>query len=197
MKITFENKESLVDRPAARKFKVTAEDLNEIKQAHNATIEGLGWEEYRDTLHTLQSPQVFSAGAPSKLTIDGESVILIQAPKESPGLWDAEENKIRPIKLGDSYIVRIDFEAKIDSNSGFFDFSLNIGGAIGKAFGEIKLFPKGMNVDHNFCVDFPIYTLGTFIENGGELIIEASHTMQVFNKRIIIFKILDGKDGVQ
>ena len=193
MKITYLDKISTVARAEPRQFKVTSKDLNEIKQAHNSSLEALGWEEYRDTVDSEASPQVFTAGQSLPLSINGMAKIISQSPADSTGLWDSVNDKIRPIKVGDSYMVRVDFKAKIASNDGFFDFSLNVGGTIGEAFGETKLFPKGLGVEHRFSIDFPIYSLDTFIANGGELLITPSHTMQVYSKRIIIWKVLDGK----
>lgn len=193
MKITYEDKESILARPEPRKNLVTGADLNEIKEKHNGLIDSFGWAEFRDTQHTDASRQSLLANQDNKVTINSGATILSQAPTGGEGLWDIVDNKIRPIKIGDSYNVRVDFKAAISSNDGFFEFSVNIGGAIGVALAELKVFPKGQGVVHNFSIDFPIYTLDTFVANGGELIINPSHSMTIFDKRIILFKLSEGK----
>jgi hypothetical protein len=193
MKITYDNKESILSRPEPRKNLVTGADLNEIKEKHNAFIDSFGWVEFRDTVNTESNRQNLTALQDNKVTINAGFTILSQAPTGGEDLWDAVENKIRPIDLGDSYNVRLDFKAAISNAMGFFEFGVEIGGAIGRAFGEAKVFPRGANEVHNFSIDFPIYTLQTFVDNGGELIINPSHTMTIFDKRIIIFKIGQGR----
>jgi hypothetical protein len=193
MKITYENKRSIIPRVLPKKSVISDSDLNEIKEKHNAFIDSFGWVEFKDTQHTEANRQNLTALESNKITINAGSTILTQKPTGGENLWDAVNNKIRPINLGDAYNVRIDFKATIASNDGYFDFALNIGGAIGNAVAELKVFPKGMGVIHNFSLDFPIYTLNTFVENGGELILNPSHAMTIFDKRIIIFKIGQGR----
>lgn len=193
MKITFEDKKSIVPRVLPKNSVISDVDINEIKEKHNALVDSFGWVEFRDTVNTQSNRQALTAETDAKITINAGFTITSQAPANGLGLWDNVDNKIRPIKIGDSYKVRLDFKAAISSNDGWFEFSVNIGGAIGTAFGELKVFPKGQNVVHNFSIDFPIYTLATFVANGGELIINPSHSMTIFDKRIIIFKIGQGK----
>jgi hypothetical protein len=193
MKITYEDKESILSKPEPRKNLATAQDFNEIKEKHNGFIDSFGWVEFKDTQHTQSNRQNLTALQDNKITINAGATILSQKPTGGEGLWDAANNKITPINLGDAYNVRIDFKAAIASNDGWFEFSVNIGGAIGVALAELKVFPKGTGVIHNFSIDFPIYTLATFVQNGGELIINPSHTMTIFDKRIILFKIGQGK----
>lgn len=176
-----------LDLPAQNKM--TGEDYNELKDSANSIVDSFGWVEFKDTINTEQNKQQLTASQDNIITINAGQTILAYAPLGGETLWDSSTNKISPINLGDSYMIRVDFDAQIASNDGWFDFKVNIGGSIGTAFGETKVFPKGQNVSHKYSLGFPIYTLGTFIQNGGSLIINPSHTMQVYNKRIIIFKI--------
>jgi hypothetical protein len=192
MKITYENKEGLkvVDLP--HKNQVRDADLNEIKEKHNSYLNSLGWVDYRDTINTESNRQNLTAGSDQKITINAGTSVLSYAPTDGEGLWDSVNNKIQPINIGDAYVIRVDFKATISSNDGYFEFGLIVGGTIGRAFGEMKVFPKGLNVIHNFSIDFPVYALDTFLPNGGEIVINPSHTMTIFDKRIIIIKVVHG-----
>lgn len=192
MKITYENKVATRTSSLPARNTVRDVDLNEIKEKHNSYLNSLGWVDYRDTLDTESNRQNLTAGSDQKITINAGTSVLSYAPTDGEGLWDSVNNKIQPINLGDAYIIRVDFKATISSNDGYFEFALIVGGTIGKAFGEMKVFPKGLNVIHNFSIDFPVYVLDTFLPNGGEIVINPSHTMTLFDKRIIIIKVVHG-----
>ena len=190
MKITYDNKETLVSNPVPDINKVTAEDMNEIKSSVNYLYDVLGWVEYRDTLNTVDNKQTILASQETLFTIDGNQSILMQAPKDN-ALW--VNNKINPIKVGDAYTVRLDFEASITNSDGFFDIGLFVGGPVGYAFKNTFRFQKGNNVTHNFSFTALIYTLETFKTNGGQFLVNASHEMSIWNKRVIINKTHDGR----
>ena len=193
MKITFENKKYLVPRVLPKNSVISDVDINEIKEKHNDLIDSFGWVEFRDTQHTEANRQTLTASSENTITINSGVTILSEKPKGGELLWNPTANKITPIKRGDSYDVRIDFKAAISQNLGYFEISINIGGNIGKTFGNVKVFRKGKDIVHDFSVAFPIYTLDTFVENGGLIFINPSNTMTIFDKRIIIFKIGQGK----
>lgn len=190
MKITFEDKEDKRLNPALRKNKVIGADLNEIKNSVNYLYDVNGWSEYKDTQHTSISPQDISANQETLITINAGSVIDEQEPLDD-GLWF--DNGLRPIKRGDGYLLRVDFSAKIVNSDGFFDMGLFVGGSVGFAFQNTFRFPKGNNVAHKFSFTQFIYTLDTFVTNGGFLKVTSSHNMSMWDKRVIICKIHDGR----
>lgn len=187
-KITFTNKTSVIQNPLPNINKVSDSDMNEIKNSVNALYNVTGWVEYKDLTNTVSSKQSLTASQESTLTIDGASTIKTYKPLNMTGeLWS--ENKITPLALGDAYQIRIDFTAEISNANGRFDFGIYIGGAIGYAIQDTYTFPKGSGVAHRFSLNFMIYCLSTFIANGGELRINPSHTMLVWDKRIILSRI--------
>lgn len=148
----------------------------------------LGWVRYFDETHTVLSPQTLTALQDNQITIDGASSITDQAPivTGSNPLWSISDNEIKPIAESDSYDLRLDFKAKITNNDGWFEISIDVGGSIGKIVINTFLFPKGANQEHNFSISQKIYALDTFLANGGKVIIEPSHTMQIYDKSIYI-----------
>lgn len=193
MKIKFENKKSIIPRVLPKKNVISDRDINEIKEKHNELVDSFGWVEFKDTQHTAANRQTLTALSENTITINSGITILSEKPKGGELLWNEITNKITPIRLGDSYNIRIDFKATISENLGFFEITVNIGGDVGRAFGNVKVFPKGKDIIQDFSVAFPIYTLGTFVENGGLVLIKPSNTMTIFDKRIIIVKTGQGK----
>ena len=188
-KIAYENKVSLRANPTESKYKVADSDMNEIKTSVNALYNVAGWVEYKDLTNTVSNKQSLTAGQQNALTIDGASTIKTYKPL---GMGTAElwaNNKITPLALGDAYQIRIDFQAEIANANGYFDFGIYIDGAIGYAVQDTFTFPKGSGVAHRFSLNFLIYCLDTFLANKGELRVNPSHTMLVWDKRIILSRI--------
>jgi hypothetical protein len=188
-KINYTNKTSVIQNPLPAINKVSDADMNEIKTSVNALYNVGGWVEYKDLTNTVSSKQSLTAGQQNALTIDGASTIKTYKPL---GIGTAElwaGNKITPLALGDAYQIRIDFNAEIANANGYFDFGIYIDGAIGYAVQDTFTFPKGSGVAHRFSLNFLIYCMSTFIANGGELRINPSHTMQVWDKRIILSRV--------
>lgn len=190
MKIQYGNKSTLLANPAPEVNKVTADNLNEIKASVNNLYDVNGWVEYGDTANTMANPQVLSPSINTLITIDGLANILEQQPLNN-SLW--QNNRITPIKRGDAYVIRLDFTASIQNSDGYFDLRINIGGTIGDLFQDRLQFPKGNNVAHRFSKTILIYTLDTFISNGGQIFVQSTHTANIWDKRIIISKIHDGR----
>jgi hypothetical protein len=184
-KITFANKESIITNDVIVTGQWRAIDANEVKNSVNALYDNFGWERYFDVTNTEESPQALLAVQDNTITIDGATSILTESPiiPHAP-FWSG--NKIRPILQGDTYLIRFDFKAKISNANGWYEFSLNVGGSIGKILIGTYTFPKGSNVEHSFSVTHSIYSLDTFIANGGQLLINPSHTMSIYSKSIYI-----------
>jgi hypothetical protein len=93
--------------------------------------------------------------------------------------------------LGDSYDMRIQFKAKVNSNNAHFDFILDIGGAQGVIFSRTLNHTKGVNAEGRYSIGVPIFALATFIANGGTLNIDSTqdsaavsmYDIQIFLKR--------------
>jgi len=187
MKITYDYKEAVKSSILPSRFQVRDEDLNEIKDSVNSLYDNSGWVEFKDTQDTFSSPQNLIAGQSNIITINGASTILAHKPLGGENLWS--DNKIDPINIGDSYVVRFDFSSSILNPNGFAGFKLFIGGSIGNAFETVLVYPRGNDVPHRFSITFLIYTLSTFKENGGQLILNPSHTAKIWDKRIIITKV--------
>lgn len=188
-KIAYSNKVGLISNPANNQNKVSDADMNEIKASVNALYNVAGWVEYKDLTNTVSNKQSLTAGQENALTIDGASTIKTYKPlgMGTTELW--ANNKITPLALGDAYQIRIDFQAEIANANGYFDSGIYIDGVVGYAVQGTFTFPKGSGVAHRFSLNFLVYCFDTFLANKGELRINPSHTMLVWDKRIILSRI--------
>jgi hypothetical protein len=152
-----------------------------------------GWERYFDTVYTPSNKRTLTASIDNTVTIDGVTKIITQKPTDSAhsAFWSG--NKIRTSNDGDTLDIRFDFKASISNASGFFKISVNVGGEIGKIVINTYDFPGGSNTEQDFSILYKLYTGSTFIDNGGEIIIEPSHTMSIWNQSIFVEKGYHGR----
>lgn len=127
-----------------------------------------GWAQYLDTQYTEASPLVVTQGTTVNLPNNALSVIETQLPTDSAGFYDG--TRITPDANGDSYAVRTGFKIKSSSQTGAFALDLDIS-ALGD--GSILVFErntsltKGANTEQAYSTTNLVYTLGTFLANGG------------------------------
>jgi len=127
-----------------------------------------GWAVYQDTAYTIGSPFTILTGVTSTLPNNAGTVINTQIPTGVTSYYDNATNKITPANNGDYYTTTIRFKATTTApTAGYFDFGIDIGGALGVQFKETKIFAKGAGIEHNFSVVVPMYSGATFIANGG------------------------------
>lgn len=155
-----------------------------------------GWAFYSDE---ELSDQTFD-GTPAVLTIDGGGSILNQyLPNSirmtSDELWDVVENKITPISIGDSYQIRLTMELiSSSSNPTRADIVLDIGDqpGISNAIVTRSITLKNAN-PQTISVSFNIFTLTTFLANGGRFFISAnSGSITVRARDILINRLSSG-----
>ena len=128
-----------------------------------------GWAIYKDggTEQSITTAQ-------SKLTIDGTSLFTetTYLPREIRGisqLWDTMLNKVTPIAVGDSYLIRLDLPITSRATANYATISLDIGGA---ATPTNVILASRVEVDRsapfNLSVAIPAFSLSTFVTNGGQ-----------------------------
>ena len=135
------------------------------------SVNQLGWALYRDTVYTSASPLVVSEGSKVDLNNNAGSTITSHLPIGVTSLYDEVTKKITPVKLGDTMDLRIAFKCFTSINTGYGEVSVNIGGAIGDILTIPVNFPRGTGSinERNFVETNLIYSLDTFMQNGGAL----------------------------
>lgn len=192
-KIAYATKVTAISNTLPEINKVTSANMNEVKASVNALYDEVGWVKYTDSVNTVSNKQTLTAGQENIITIVDALPDESQIPV-SIGTHDLfSSNKIRPFTVGDSYIIRIDFEASINNANGYFDAKIDVGGGIGYILKRAEVFPKGANVTQPFSTTDYIYVGSTFILNGGTILINPSHTMLIWNKAISIHRLYGGR----
>lgn len=132
---------------------------------------GTGWASYGDSVHTSVSPLVIAEGATAVITNNAANVINSQLPIGVSSFYDGVTNKITPENSGDAYMLRIDFSAFTSTQSGLATLELDIGAPQNEILRRGFTFPKGAGLANKIDVSTStlIYTLDTFIANGGSI----------------------------
>ena len=159
----------------------------------------LGWGFYVED-QTVASTQVITTTS-SLLQIDGlgSSSTSLYLPYEIRGvseLWDTVNNKILPIGIGDGYTLRIDLQITAKTASPTeLTLDLDISG-LGVPTTVIveRIIGTGKAPPYTVSVGFPIFTLGTFNANGGQLFLRTdSGTVTLTRRQISIHRISNGQ----
>lgn len=195
-KITYENKVKTITTTTPDINKIRDVDLNEIKtvvnglddtavslnadiiaveadvSTLNSTVNALknksGWANYADTGTSFEIDTTAT-----KITIDSASVINAYLPLEIRGtgnLWSSASNKITPISVGDAYEIRFSFTVAAKSNPNRVDIMLDIGGGATptNVIASISVTLE-KTVPFDKYITIPIFSLDTFIANGGQI----------------------------
>lgn len=152
----------------------------------------LGWGYYQDAATTPATISVITT--PTKLQIDGagadtETGYLPPEIRGSANLWDTTNDLITPIRIGDSYDVRVDFTVSGSTGSpNYLEFVLDLGGTsspttviVSRVISVYKTPP------FDISVGFPIFCLNTFVTNGGQFFLSTDvGTATISNRAILI-----------
>jgi hypothetical protein len=149
-----------------------------------------GWVVYSDSTYTSASPLTI-ASARTKLTCDGlgAGTNKIYVPEGVTDFWDTTTNKVTPQNIGDAYDFRVQFKGKCSTVSAYFDFELDVGAPLNDIFRRTLSASKGANAEISYSLGVPLFSLDTFIANGGDLYlntIDDGTTLTVYDIQIFI-----------
>lgn len=148
-----------------------------------------GWGLYTDGTYTLGSPFSISQGTTlTTLPNDASTTIETYLPFGVTSFFGGIANRITPKNEGDSYLVEIRFKAVCSINNGFFDIGIDIGSGSNIIVDQTtELFSKTNGTEQIFSIRFSIYSLATFVSNGGRVfIIARSGNLDIYD---IVYKI--------
>lgn len=147
----------------------------------------LGWITFNDSLNTEASPQVLAQNVRTLLTNNGASSITTHAPTVATNWLNA--NKFTPDSSGDVYVFRLDLEANPTLNNRNLLIELDIGGTQGVIWSKTERLARGAGNNTKVSLTIPVFTLGTFVANGGELYVTCDGPCDVFSAAYFITKV--------
>jgi len=162
------------------------------------SINPSGWGFYSDDSSNIISV----SSTPIKLEVDsqGSSTNEEYLPNSllaaGDKLWDSASNKLTPVLLGDSYIVRIQITIDdVQSNPLRVTCLLDIGGGVSPTtvIATDSKTLRGGGYPQDYIFVFPIFSLSTFIANGGQFFFECeSGSLDISERSILVERISTG-----
>lgn len=147
------------------------------------------WAQYSDTQYTTSNRLTLIGGAGYiKLPNNAGSVIDTYLPF-GVSFYDNVTEKITPQGIGEVYLLRVNFKGVSSTNQNYLSVRLNIGGAQGIILERVATFPRGAGIEHSFTSTNVLYSLNTFVTNGGELEIFADDNADIWDVSYVITRI--------
>lgn len=135
----------------------------------------LGWIQFSDPSASVRN---IAANTRTKITFDASpSVLNTNGPSDAATWWNQTNGVFQPNNSGDAYILRPSFICDPTLNNRNLTLELDIGGTQGVIWSRTIRLARGAGVDTKVTETMPIYTLGTFVANGGEFYITCDGDM--------------------
>lgn len=153
-------------------FQSIRTSLNSIFSDTESLKDRMGWAFYDDSTYT-SSNKLRANNAKVQVTIDeaGSSNITDYLPE---GVTFFANDKITPENIGDTYGVRFDFIAEASSPNDKFDIVVDIGGSNPEIYRQTVELLKASGVAEKFGITINLFSLNTFVTNGGEIYLDTS-----------------------
>lgn len=171
-------------------FNSIVKDFNSLFSTVEEVINTFGWAYYDDSQYTSGSPLNIN-NTTTQVTIDGlgSSTELSYLP-DGISFFDTTTSEITPENIGDSYILRFDFNAISASNNVLFDVEIDIGsGSPNLVYDQTLTIVKGSNTEQRYSLAIPIYTLNTFLTNGGKIKIATTNNVNFYDFGLFITRV--------
>jgi len=130
-----------------------------------------GWAQYNDTQYTLASPFAVAEDAIVTMPMNSGQVLKQYIPSDTTDLYS--NGKITPTNVGDAYVLAIRFRAKSSKNFGALRIGIDIGGDLGTFVQQSIPFVRDSGIEQYFNFVFNVFTLDTFVTNGGTIKVTA------------------------
>jgi len=167
---------------------ISAQDMRDLIVSLRNN-QGGGWSMHTDSTYTAGSPLSIPVDTRTKLTIDGlgSDTNTTYAPPDG-AIWDSINNRLTPNVVGSAFDLRLSIFSSYDSGaSAKLDLEIDIGGSIGNVYIQHNIFAKGPNETNEMAWSVPIFTLDTFVANGGTLYITPRESaIKIWNIKLMI-----------
>lgn len=156
-------------------------------------IDQLGWVALTDTTYTSGSPQTFLNGVDTVLDFNADSTIESDAPAgtNAATFFNTTNNRVTSPVSGYAYIFRITFQCVPSANSRVLNIKYSIGTGVGSQIvidqrtGELRT----SGVASSISASSLIYSLGTFVTNGMQIILNPTTDCDVYDISMVLSRI--------
>lgn len=157
------------------------------EQWRPTSASSLGWVLVQDNTYTSESPFGVDSSTRTKIEINKDSTITTYSPTNDASWWDESNNKFAPDTLGAYWEVRLSMSINPNQSNRNFTLELDIGGSEGVIFtDEFRMTSGSGDFFKSFII--PIFSLSTFISNGGEFYVTSNTGLDIYDLSITIFK---------
>ena len=142
-----------------------------------------GWIQVADSQFDTAFRLGVFADTRTLLPNDGVNVINTYGPAGSASWWDAANDKFQPDQVGDFYTWRTQFVADPALNDRNLTIELDIGtgGSPNVIWSKTIRLARGAGVDTRVTESMDIYTLGTFVTNGGKVYVTCDGYIEIYD----------------
>jgi hypothetical protein len=153
-------------------------------------VSDTGWVQINDTQYTEESPFTVSEGSTVVLPNNGGNTIDTYIPSDTNELYSVSDAKFTPTNIGDAYVIAVRFRAKSSKNFGGLKVGIDIGGELNTFVQQSEAFIREANTEQYFNMVFNLFTLDTFVANGGQIKFTAiTGDMEVYEIRYVITRV--------
>lgn len=180
----FELNQSALDNKAEQSSLLS--EINNRKQSD-------GWWNITDQTYTDSNPLVLEQGVREKLVINSDNVTNGFGANNlnADSIWDPITSSFKPIALGDSYIFRLTGTGSPLVNNSNLKIELDIGGSQGVIWEETISLSRGADIGVKFVTTNSIFSLSTFIANGGDFYVTCDGIAEIYDLSLFIQKITE------
>lgn len=146
----------------------------------------LGWIQFQDTTYDSVSPLAILTGVRTVLPNDAGNVLDVVSMVGAAALWDNSTNTFEPDNSGDLYDFRLQFTVDPAVNNRNLQIELDIGGAVGVIWDKTIRLARGAGVNTRVTETMQLYTLATFIANGGQIFVTCDGDIDVYDIVFVI-----------
>jgi|GEM_PF-2629148 len=164
----------------------TSDRNNMALALSRVTNNSLGWIQVKDSTYPdILSPLLLGTTRTALPNNAGSSITVAQ-PSLNPIVWNGTTGKFEPDNEGDCYSILIQFSASPLVNIANLQLDLDIGGAFGVIWDKAIRLTEGAGVVSRISETITLYTLDTFVANGGQFFLTSDVAVNIFDVNIVI-----------
>lgn len=156
-------------------------------------IDALGWVALTDTTYTPGSPFSILSSTDTVLRFNADSILESYAPNgyTASDFFDDVGFRVNSPVLGAAYMFRVTFKCVPSNSSRVLNMTYSIGTGVGAQIPiDVRTFDlRTSGVASNISSSSLIYSLGTFLTNGLEIIVNPTTNCDIYDIGFVLSRI--------